>query len=48
MIGVPIDEKRIAYVPAVNLEQLVAYANQRKTVVAFRRYPIHGYVPQQR
>jgi hypothetical protein len=46
MIGVPIDEKRIAYVPAVNLEQLAAYANQRKTVVAFKRYPIHGYVPQ--
>jgi NADH-quinone oxidoreductase subunit D len=46
MIGVPIDEKRIAYVPSTNLEQLVAHANQRKTVIAFRRYPIHGYAPQ--
>jgi NADH-quinone oxidoreductase subunit D len=45
MIGVPIDEKRIAYVPSANLEQLVAYASQRKTVIAFRRYPIHGYAP---
>jgi hypothetical protein len=45
MVGVPLDDKRIAYVPSVNLEQLVAYVNQRKTVIAFRRYPIHGYVP---
>jgi hypothetical protein len=45
IVGVPLDDKRIAYVPSVNLEQLVAYVNQRKTVIAFRRYPIHGYVP---
>lgn len=43
IIGVPLDEKRVAYVPAANLEQLVAYANQRKIVIAFRRFPIHGY-----
>ncbi|WP_148682436.1 hypothetical protein [Pyrobaculum neutrophilum] len=42
MIGVPLDEKRIAYVPAANVEQLVAYANQKKTVIAFRRYPLYG------
>jgi NADH-quinone oxidoreductase subunit D len=45
MVGVPLDDKRIAYVPSVNLEQLVAYVNQKKTVIAFRRYPIHGHKP---
>jgi hypothetical protein len=45
IVGVPLDDKRIAYVPSANLEQLVAYANQKKTVIAFRRYPIHGYKP---
>jgi len=45
MVGVPLDDKRIAYVPSANLEQLVAYVNQKKTVIAFRRYTIHGYAP---
>jgi len=45
IIGIPLDERRIAYVPTVNLEQLAAYANQRKTIIAFRRFPIHGYTP---
>ncbi len=43
MIGVPLGEKRIAYVPAANLEQLATYANQRKVAIVFRRFPIHGY-----
>jgi len=45
MVGVPLDDKRITYVPSANLEQLVAYVNQKKTVIAFKRYPIHGYAP---
>jgi NADH-quinone oxidoreductase subunit D len=43
MLGVLMDSRRIAYVPAANLEQLAAYARQRNAVIAFRRFPIHGY-----
>lgn len=42
MFGVTLDEKRIAYVPAATVEQLAAYAAQKKTVIVFRRYPVHG------
>ena len=48
MLGVSMDSKRIAYVPAANLEQLAAYARQRNAVIAFRRFPIHGYAPPPR
>ncbi|MEM1663272.1 MAG: hypothetical protein QW610_05485 [Pyrobaculum sp.] len=41
MIGVSLNRKQIWYVPASTVEQLVAYVNQTKQTLCFRRFPIH-------
>ncbi|RFA97740.1 hypothetical protein [Pyrobaculum aerophilum] len=43
MFGVTPNGRQIFYVPAATIEQLVAYSNQTKQPISFRRFPIHGY-----
>jgi len=43
MFGVSPDERHIYYVPAATVDQLIAYLNQTKQILYYRRYPIHGY-----
>ncbi|MEL9990125.1 MAG: hypothetical protein QXP98_02795 [Thermoproteus sp.] len=43
VVGVSADGKTVAYVPAANVAQLVAYAGQVRAALAFKRFPIHGF-----
>lgn len=45
MFGVSPNRRQVFYVPAATVEQLVAYTNQTKQTLCFRRFPIHQYQP---
>ncbi|MEM0463268.1 MAG: hypothetical protein QXS00_06795 [Pyrobaculum sp.] len=43
IFGVSPNGRQVFYVPAATVAQLVAYSNQTKQPLCFRRFPIHGY-----